>query len=290
MLTSEYFALDGALTLAVPTKRGQEFYDEETEDGKSLIVWEALVEHQPWFYAIINYEKWEITETNLQNSAEFILKVLKTVQHLSETQFKNTTSYHLATHLQFPKNYGLGSSSTLFNNLSVWANTNPFLLNDLCLGGSGYDIAVAKERSAILFKNTPELFIQKIEYLPDFREQLIFIHLNKKQNSREGIEKYRKKEKSENLINEFSGLTKEVVSCKDLDSFSQLMTIHEQKVSSFLELETVKNQFFKDSPSFVKSLGAWGGDFVMSSKFEGYQEYFSEKGFSTIFDYSELIY
>jgi len=41
MLTSEYFAIDGALVLAVPTKLGQEFFFEEKEDGKLLIFWEA---------------------------------------------------------------------------------------------------------------------------------------------------------------------------------------------------------------------------------------------------------
>jgi hypothetical protein len=36
----------------------------------------------------------------------------------------------------------------------------------------------------------------------------------------------------------------------------------------------IKDKCFKDCPSFVKSLGAWGGDFVLASKFGDYKNYF----------------
>jgi hypothetical protein len=48
LITSEYFVLDGALALAVPTKLGQDFYWEEFNDGNSNIFWEALHEGKPW--------------------------------------------------------------------------------------------------------------------------------------------------------------------------------------------------------------------------------------------------
>ena len=67
------------------------------------------------------------------------------------------------------------------------------------------------------------------------------------------------------------------------------MLIHEQKISNFLEIPTVKARFFADCPVFVKSLGAWGGDFVMSSKFDGFKEYFWGKDFNTIFEWQDLI-
>ncbi len=38
------------------------------------------------------------------------------------------------------------------NNLAEWANIDPFHLNTISLGGSGYDIAVAKAKSALLFQ------------------------------------------------------------------------------------------------------------------------------------------
>ena len=289
MLTSEYFAVDGALVLAVPTKPGQEFFFEEKHDGKSIIFWEAYHQNKLWLKAVIDYKNWQILETNITSSAEFILKVLKNVQSLSEIQFKNTYTYHLKTNLQFPPDYGLGSSSTLMNNLAEWANIDPFHLNSISLGGSGYDIAVAKAKSAVLFQNKPEICFEKINFSPKFKDELIFIHLNQKQDSREGINLYKSKIKSQNLVNEFSDLTRNILLCNELENFSDLMLLHEQKISDFIEIPTVKSKFFPDCPTFVKSLGAWGGDFVMSAKFEGFEDYFWGKGFSTIFDWCDLI-
>ncbi|WP_262150703.1 GYDIA family GHMP kinase [Chryseobacterium foetidum] len=289
MLTSEYFAVDGALVLAVPTKLGQEFFFDETADAKSLIFWEAYHQNKFWLKAVIDYKNWQILETNINSSAEFILKTLKNVQSLSETKFKGTDSYNLKTNLQFPADYGLGSSSTLMNNLAEWSGIDPFLLNALSLGGSGYDIAVAKAKSAVLFQNKPQIHFEKVDFNPEFKNELIFIHLNQKQDSREGINHYRTKPKSQKLIDEFSNLTKNILLCDELDKFSELMMLHEQHISNFIEIPTVKSIFFADCAKFVKSLGAWGGDFVMSAKFDGYEDYFWGKGFTTIFGWDDLI-
>ncbi|WP_426275605.1 GYDIA family GHMP kinase [Chryseobacterium sp. S-02] len=289
MLTSEYFAMDGALVLAVPTKLGQEFSFEEKNDEKSLIFWEAYHQNKLWLRAVIDYKNWQILETNIPSSAEFILKTLKNVQSLSTVKFRNNFTYHLKTNLQFPADYGLGSSSTLMNNLAEWAAIDPFYLNKISLGGSGYDIAVAKEKSAVLFQSVPEIKYEKVNFDPSFKNELIFIHLNQKQDSREGISLYKSKTKSQKLVDEFSNLTRNILVCNELKKFSELMLIHEQRISDFLEIPTVKERFFADCPIFIKSLGAWGGDFVMSSKFEGFKDYFWGKGFRTIFEYSDLI-
>jgi len=289
MLTSEYFAVDGALVLAVPTKLGQEFFFEEEKNGKSIIFWEAYHQNKLWLKVVIDYKNWQILETNITSSAEFILKTLKNVQSLSEIKFKNTDTYHLKTNLQFPADYGLGSSSTLMNNLADWSGIDPFHLNTISLGGSGYDIAVAKAKSAVLFQNKPQIHFEKVTFDPKFKNELIFIHLNQKQDSREGINLYKSKVKSQKLIDEFSDLTRNILLCDELDKFSSLMTSHEQRISDFIEIPTVKSIFFADCAKFVKSLGAWGGDFVMSAKFEGFEDYFWGKGFTTIFGWDDLI-
>ena len=289
MLTSEYFAIDGALVLAVPTKLGQEFFFEETDDKKSLIIWEAYHQNTLWLKAVIDYKTWQILETNIPSSAEFITKTLKNVQQLSHQKFKTDLTYHLKTNLQFPPDYGLGSSSTLMNNLSEWAGIDPFYLNAISLGGSGYDIAVAKEKAAVLFQSKPEIKYEKVNFNPSFKNELIFIHLNQKQDSREGINFYKSKKKSPELVDEFSDLTKKILLCNELENFSELMMIHEHKIANFLEISTVKEKLFSDCPSFVKSLGAWGGDFVMSAKFGDYKNYFWEKGFPSVFEWENII-
>lgn len=288
LITSEYFVLDGALALAVPTKLGQDFYWEEIEDNKSLIFWEALHQNITWLHAIIDYDSWTIIETNLPENAQFILQVLQNVQNLSDQRLQSNSTYRIKTNLQFPGNFGLGSSSTLMNNLAVFAGIDAYLLNEISLGGSGYDIAVAQEKSAILYQNNPR-YIEKITFQPKFADELILIHLNQKQNSREGINAFRSREKSISLKNQFSEITKQVLNCEKLNEFSDLMTLHEENLSHFLQVETVKQKYFEDCPSFVKSLGAWGGDFVLASKFGDYKNYFLTKNYHNIFEWKDLI-
>lgn len=290
MLTSEYVAVDGALVLAVPTKLGQELFYTESEDQSALIHWQAYHQDQLWLDAFIDYKNWKILKTNNQKAAGFIFKVLKNVQTLSETKFKSDVSYHLKTNLQFPADFGLGSSSTLMSNLAEWASIDPFILNEISLGGSGYDVAVAKEKSAVLYSRFPERIYKTINFQPNFKDELVFIHLNQKQDTREGISHYRSRATSTELINDYSKLTRRVVKCQDLEEFSQLMTIHEQKLSDFLGIPTVKEKYFQNCPAFVKSLGAWGGDFVITSKFPDYESWFRKKGFSSIFIWNDLIY
>ena len=290
LLTSEYVVLDGALALAVPTQLGQEFFFQEIQDGKSLVFWEALHEGKPWLKAVINYHEERVVEANLPDAAVFVLEVLKNVKHRSKTKLQQNHSYFLKTNLQFPGNFGLGSSSTLMNNLAEWAEIDAYKLNDDSLGGSGYDIAVAREKSDILFQiKNGERIVEKVDFQPTFKDELIFIHLNQKQDSREGIQLYRSKEKSPELIQFFSEITEQVIACEDLEQFSQLMTLHEQKLSDFLEIPTVKEKYFENCPSFVKSLGAWGGDFMMTTKFRDFKNYFSGRNFNTIFEWKDLI-
>lgn len=290
LLTSEYVVLDGALALAIPTKLGQEFFFEQIEDGKSIVYWTALHQHQPWLEIKIDYQKEFILSTNIPDSAEFILKILLRVKALSPIQLQQDSSYSITTNLEFPADFGLGSSSTLMNNIADWANIDAFGLNKSCLGGSGYDIAVAKEKSAILYQNfNGERSFEKIKFQPKFKNDLIFIHLNKKQDSREGISLYRSREKSTDLISEFSALTKEILASETLENFSELMMLHEKKLGNFLQIQTSKEKYFENCPVFIKSLGAWGGDFVMSSKFPGFEDYFRGNDFATIFTYDQLI-
>ena len=290
LITSEYAVLDGALALAVPTQPGQDFFYEEIKDGKSLVHWAAFHEEKPWLDAVIDYRKWEIISTNRPQPAEFILKTLKNLQQLSPSKFLNGDSYLLKTNLQFPPDYGLGSSSTLMNNLAEWASADAFALNDLSLGGSGYDIAVAREKSAVLFQiKNGKRETQKVNFSPDFKAELIFIHLNKKQDSREGINLFKKLKKTPEMLSEFSEITKKVVACHQIWEFSELMILHENILSKFLGLTTAKQLYFGDSEVFVKSLGAWGGDFVLSQKFDGFKNYFFDKGFNKIFNWNEII-
>ncbi len=289
LLTSEYVVMDGALALAVPTHWGQEFTARPVPDGKSQVLWQANHQGKPWLTAIIDYKNEIILSANNPGPAGFVVRLLNYIKQHSAVRLQQTDSYEIVTDLQFPANYGLGSSSTLMCNLAQWAVVDAFELNENCLGGSGYDVAVAQHKTPILYRSKPTRTVSEIKFDPAYKDELIFIHLNQKQDSRAGISLYRERAKSNRDIEAFSQITQQILDASDLQAFSNLMTAHEQRLSKLIGLQTVKEKLFPDCPAFVKSLGAWGGDFVLSAGFPGYREYFNQKGFPTVFSYTDLI-
>jgi hypothetical protein len=61
--------------------------------------------------------------------------------------------YNITTHLNFPKKWGLGTSSTLINNIAQWLQIDAFTLLNNSFGGSGYDIACKITNTIILKAN-----------------------------------------------------------------------------------------------------------------------------------------
>ncbi|MFM7896029.1 MAG: GHMP kinase, partial [Flavobacterium sp.] len=64
---------------------------------------------------------------------------------------------------------------------------------------------------------------------------------------------------------------------------------HEIIMSDVLEMETIQEKFFHDFEGMIKSLGAWGGDFVMVISKENPKDYFKNKGYSVVLEYEEMI-
>ena len=60
-------------------------------------------------------------------------------------------------------------------------------------------------------------------------------------------------------------------------------------VSGPIPLPTVKEKYFADYPYTIKSLGAWGGDFILAVGDENTPQYFHDKGYETVLSYAELI-
>jgi hypothetical protein len=60
-------------------------------------------------------------------------------------------------------------------------------------------------------------------------------------------------------------------------------------MSKILELLTVQEALFEDFDGVVKSLGAWGGDFVLAISKENPTNYFKERGYTIVIPYSEMI-
>ena len=72
-----------------------------------------------------------------------------------------------------------------------------------------------------------------------------------------------------------------------------LIKEHETILSTALKLKTVKELRFSDFWGQVKSLGAWGGDFVLVTSHKSLEEtkkYFHDKGYHVFLNYDEIIY
>ena len=64
---------------------------------------------------------------------------------------------------------------------------------------------------------------------------------------------------------------------------------HEQLVSKVIQLQSVQKELFSDYFGQTKSLGAWGGDFILATGNDDTPGYFRQKGFETIIPYQDLI-
>lgn len=292
LITSEYVVLDGALALALPTKFGQTLHVENGENNS--IKWTSFdADNSIWFEAEISFEaikKKQKTEDN-HNVRNKLIDILHEAYKTNPDFLENTNGYIITTELTFPKNWGLGTSSTLINNIAQWVDIDAFELLQNSFGGSGYDIACAQNCSAILYRlenNIPT--VKSVDFNSDFTQNIYFIYLNKKQDSRESVAGYYNKQADiHKVIPDFDAITHLVSHTNDIKIFANQLTKHEILLSEILELSTIKEAVFDDFNGVIKSLGAWGGDFVMAVSRENPTDYFNSKGFDVVIPYSEMI-
>ena len=67
------------------------------------------------------------------------------------------------------------------------------------------------------------------------------------------------------------------------------MNKHEILISETIQVPTIKAQLFSDYPKSIKSLGAWGGDFIMVTAAPNDLDYFKNMGYTTIVPFTEMI-
>ena len=288
LLTGEYVILDGALSLAAPTKFGQHLKFQE--NLSNLINWKSKnFDGNIWFECLITSDTLKVKSTSSQKISNTLVEIINFIREYNPAFLKNCGS-DISTNLTFEKNLGLGSSSTLISNLSKISGVNPYTLNNKIFKGSGYDIACAESISPILYKlDKDQKIINKVSFKPSFNEHIYFVYLNKKQNSISEIEKYNKNKASNSIINEISDITSEILVCNSIDRFNKLIEAHELIISKLISKQTVKDLLFKDFDGYIKSLGAWGGDMIMVTSQIDPSKYFIEKGYSTIFKFKELL-
>lgn len=298
LLTGEYLVLEGATALAVPTKFGQDLSVEKIKEPQ--LIWGSFTNTGDcWFEAIFELPKLRLVNATFNSdsdgSADFIAETLQDIlletRKLNPEFLKSEQGFLVKTNLTFPRDWGLGTSSTLINNIAQWAKVDAFQLLWNSFSGSGYDIANAKHNTPILYQvNNQQPIVKKVDFTPSFCDQLFFVHLNKKQDSKAGIARFKeKREKINNEIQLVSEISKQLIQEQKLLEFEKLIQEHEKIISSIIELPTVKERLFPDYFGTLKSLGAWGGDFILATGNKDTSQYFIDKGYTTILSYSDMV-
>jgi mevalonate kinase len=297
LLAGEYFVLDGAKSIALPTKLGQKMHVKYRPSNNPKLYWKSYnVENECWLET--SYELWRfncLDENKDLKEVKKLQEILLQARKQNIHFLRDDLDIYVETVLEFPITWGLGSSSTLVYNVAQWAYVSPFELQAKTFKGSGYDIACAQSMGPISYQvQSRGPHWETLNFAPPFKENIYFVYLNEKQNTREGIKQYQETEglDKEKIIKELNGITDRMLSAVDLKDFEEQIFAHENTISKALGLKRVYDTHFSDYWGAVKSLGAWGGDFVLVTSDKSEDEtfdYFKKRGHEVIFTFDDLI-
>lgn len=296
LLTGEYFVLDGAQSLAIPTSVGQSMLVKYRKNYHPQLYWKSYTNDKNlWFECTMEFWHFTILQTNCEFKAKRLQLILQQARKQNSHFLRDIENDDVIveTSIEFPLNWGLGTSSTLIHCVAMWANIGPYELLANTFLGSGYDVVCAQSMGPILYQlehGRPSW--KMVQFAPLFEDKLYFVHLNKKKDTQKAIGDYKKLPRpSSNLLEQISSISTKMLNVVSIEDFSQLLDKHEEVISTHLGMPTIKETMFNDYPNSMKSLGAWGGDFVLvvglsDPKLTG--DYFRYKGFTTCIPYKEL--
>lgn len=289
-ILGEYYVLQGAKVFALPTKFGQ--YLNVFPIQSKVLSWKSYdADGSVWYNDDIAIAD---VLSNNQTSTDKVRNTLIDIlhqAHLMNPLILESNGFVVETKLTFPRNWGLGTSSTLINNIAQWFQIDAFQLLEKSFGGSGFDIACAQHNTPVTYqKKGSEVAVEEVIFNPAFKENIYFVYLNQKRDSKEAIANFRKKQKNlTNEIVEVSKMTDDLLTITDLNHFINFFKKYESNLGGILEVPTIQEQLFPDFEGLVKSLGGWGGDFVMVASHQNPESYFKSKGYATIISYNDMI-
>lgn len=293
LLFGEYLVLRGAKSLAIPLRFGQSL--SVSPLNSELISWKCFENKELWLDITFS-PSLEIIRTSDEQSALMVKNILSIIEEKNPSLKIRKGGLQFRFDIDFNRNYGLGTSSTLISLLSQWSGVNPYFLLDNSFKGSGFDIAVATAPQPIIYTTTglsdnAVRSISPIHLNPGITSQILFVYTGKKQKSQSEVISFKNKPTTPEDNQDMNTIVESVAQCTNIEAFETLMNKSENLLSAILQTPEVKQTLFPDYPFAIKSLGAWGGDFVMGTFREETEakKYFSDKGMSPIFNYHQII-
>lgn len=285
-MTGEYSVLRGAVALSLPTTFGQHLTVNQSRNN--TLNWISLDQAgEIWFSAELASE--HVIKSSDTDKAETLLNILAQAKKLNPDF--NFVGHSAQTTLEFNRQWGLGSSSTLIALVAEWAKVDAMKLFFNSLSGSGYDVATAFTGLPILYQRVDgDAFMKSVTFSPPFKHDLFFVYLGEKQNSAAEVAKFSATSSiSTEQLDAISNISKTILETDTLEAFEDLMLEHEALTSIILKRPTIFETRFADYPHLVKSLGAWGGDFILATGSPNQHKYFIEQGYHTILSWDEMI-
>ncbi len=296
MITGEYLVLAGAKALAMPVRYGQRLTVSSSPGRHTTVNWQSFIKNQLWLQVSFSGEQLDAHSDDREGRQHIkrLRKVLLEAKTLNPGFLSENLEWGVRSDIEFDLQWGLGSSSTLISNIAAWANVDPYELHFRVSEGSAYDIACARSNQALLYtfrghQTQPE--IQYTSFRPEFSSQLFFVYSGKKQSSDESIRTFDKNLVSPHDVKAISSLSEKMASTASLSDFIQMMDEHEIITTKYITLEPIKKTHFTDFPGAIKSLGAWGGDFLLAASSvapETIIAYFRDKGLTTIISFNDM--
>lgn len=293
LLTGEYAVLQGAVSLALPCKLGQTLTVVQNNNDNLLHYQAFLHNGNPWFNATIQPNPIKLLETDSPVQGDLLCRALKVSVDLNPFAINYLPGKLVTTRLEFNKDFGLGSSSTWVSLLAKWLKVDAYALNHATFKGSGYDIACADSNFPILYQLIDQVPVVKPGAFPlQFHPSLYWIWLNKKAISINEIKKTRYQNFSDQTQQNISSISERITETNDLEELKVLLVKHEDILVEALNYSPIR-QCFPDFPGVLKSLGAWGGDFILAipdkPSFDVVQ-FFHALSFTTVLRSQDLFY
>lgn len=312
MLTGEYLSLMGAKVLALPTKLGQTMVVRTRPSNSPILYWKGIdcegkvwfaCKFELWHFQVESFEPSEL-DSNIPvldpDKIYYLQELLRAARQINPHFLRDEEDIFVETHLDFPLDWGLGSSSSLIYNVAQWAYVSPFKLSALISKGSHYDIACAQSLTPIIYQldlnqDEPTPTWQSVSFDPAFKENLYFLYRGNKMDTASEIKRFKDLEHSVDFINksikEVTDISYTMLETKSLDQFSHLIERHEEIVASVIDQPPVKLKYYADFDGSMKSLGAWGGDFALVATrrpYEYLKEYFVKDKKTVVLTYDML--
>lgn len=291
LLFGEYLVLRGAKSLAIPLRYGQTLNVSAHSTGH--ILWKCFEKGKEWLQIEFT-SSFDIIHASDEKKAAIVQLLLQFI-HTEKPSLKIAgLNFHFE--IDFDRGFGFGTSSTFLSLLSQWSGVNPYLLLEKSFGGSGFDIATATSEGPIIYKKEGVAADEIRQITPvtipeNIHNHLLFVYTGKKQRSRDEVLSFGQKQISITQIVEMNHIIDTVLRSDEIDNFERQMKKSEKLLSTILWIPALQSNFFSDYPYAIKSLGAWGGDFIMATFRDEAKarNYFSEKGMNVTFNYQQLI-